>query len=121
MGTADHAGKSRLPGVAHCGCVLIVPRQLADRFALLVEHAAARLIEGGRLAWEVNTWAIVWRDHPELFAGYPCAFDASLFEGFQPGRLRAVSSLALARRAIGILLRPVGRLVNPAAWIRCGE
>ena len=101
------------------GGVLIVPRQLADRFALLVEQAAARLIEGGRLAWEVNTWAIVWRDHPELFAGYPCAFDASLFEGFQPGRLRAVSPLALAQRAICILLRQVNRLVNPAARIRC--
>ena len=101
------------------GCVLIVPRRLADRFALLVEQAAVRLIEGGRLAWEVNTWAIVWRDHPELFAGYPCTFDASLFEGFQPGRLRAVSPLALAQRAICILLRQVNRLVNPAARIRC--
>lgn len=103
------------------GGVLIVPRRLADRFALLVEQAAARLIEGGRLAWEINTWAIVWRDHPELFAGYPCVFNASLCEGFQPGRLRAVSSLALARRALGLLLRQVSRLVNPAAWIRCGE
>jgi hypothetical protein len=103
------------------GGVLIVPRQLADRFALLVEQAAARLIEGGRLAWEVNTWAIVWRDHPELFAGYPCVFNASLFEGFQPGRLRAFSFLALARRALGILLRRLSRFVNPAAWIRCGE
>jgi hypothetical protein len=103
------------------GGVLIVPRRLADRFAMLVEQAAARLIEGGHLAWEINTWVIVWRDHPELFAGYPYAFNASLFAGFQPGRLRAISSLALARRAVGILLRQGCRLVNPAAWIRSGE
>ena len=69
----------------HCaGGVLIVPRALADRFALLVEQAAARLIENGRLAWEVNTWAIVWQQNPELFTSYHCDHSAGLFEGFQP-------------------------------------
>jgi hypothetical protein len=97
------------------GGVFIVPRQLADRFASLVEQAAARLIESGRLAWEINTWAIVWRDHPELFVGYPCDFNASLFEGFQPRRPRVVASLALARRALGVLLRQIRRRVTPAS------
>jgi len=69
----------------HCaGGVLIVPRALADRFALLVEQAAARQIEDGHLAWEVNTWAIVWQQHPELFTSYHCDHSAGLFEGFQP-------------------------------------
>jgi len=69
----------------HCaGGVLIVPRALADRFALLVEQAAARLIENGRIAWEVNTWAIVWQQNPELFTSYHCDHSAGLFEGFQP-------------------------------------
>jgi hypothetical protein len=69
----------------HCaGGVLIVPRALADRFALLVEQAAARQIENGHLAWEVNTWAIVWQQNPELFTSYHCDHSAGLFEGFQP-------------------------------------
>ena len=69
----------------HCaGGVLIVPRALADRFALLVEQAAARLIENGHLAWEVNTWASVWQQNPELFTSYHCDHSAGLFEGFQP-------------------------------------
>jgi hypothetical protein len=69
----------------HCaGGVLIVPRALADRFALLVEQAAARQIENGHIAWEVNTWAIVWQQNPELFTSYHCDHSAGLFEGFQP-------------------------------------
>ena len=80
------SGEIRLdaPAWYFAGGVLIVPRALAERFAQLVEQAATRLIESGRLAWEVNTWSIVWRDHPELFTHYACDHNASLFDGFQP-------------------------------------
>lgn len=64
------------------GGVAIVPRHLAHAWHVLVEaEALTHLRETGQVTWEVNTWARVIQQHPQLFAVYPADHNEKLFTG----------------------------------------
>lgn len=73
------------PAWHFAGGVLIVPAKLAEEFhGLCLEAHDAILRESGVVAWEVNTWAVVAREYPTLFASYECDHNHTLFDHFQP-------------------------------------
>lgn len=68
----------------HCaGGVLAVPRNMASWLDMAVRIEAQRQIEAGQATWEVNTWANVWRLHPDWFDHWHCDHNGTLLAGYQ--------------------------------------
>ncbi|MFM9106259.1 MAG: hypothetical protein ACKOWF_06130 [Chloroflexota bacterium] len=55
---------------AFCGGMFILPRGLAAEFDRLALAGLAEFLARGRLAWEVNVWALVASRRPEFFQWY---------------------------------------------------
>jgi Bacterial protein of unknown function (HtrL_YibB) len=47
-------------------------------FAALTQKTCVNLIDQGKLMWEVNVWALIYLERPELFSPYRCNHNPSL-------------------------------------------
>ncbi|MGI9255063.1 MAG: FkbM family methyltransferase, partial [Thermomicrobiales bacterium] len=53
-----------------CGTLFLLPAAMAERFHALELEALDAFLAQGRLAWEVNVWAYLAGQHPEVFHWY---------------------------------------------------
>jgi hypothetical protein len=65
------------------GGLFTLPRNLGRWFSKEVERRTLKhLCATNCLTWEVNIWAELMRDNPELFAGWRCDHNETMFTGF---------------------------------------
>lgn len=61
-----------------CGGFFILPRALVSTFQTLSETSLSEFCLKGKIAWEVNVWAHIELEHPELFEWYAADHNNSI-------------------------------------------
>lgn len=65
------------------GGLLIMPDHLSGWFDAMVTNRTEKYIaSSGKLTWEVNVWASILRDHPDMFHTWQCDHNETMFSGF---------------------------------------
>jgi hypothetical protein len=61
-----------------CGGFFILPASLTNQFQTLSEKKLSELCQKNKLSWEVNVWALIEQEHPELFEWYAADHNNSI-------------------------------------------
>lgn len=95
-----------------CGGLLLVPKGCVDRFASAHKEQLEKCKTLNRLTWEVNLWAIMEMEHPDLFSWYSADHNDSMVNAPRPNSNKRIMLITMIKNESRIIKRLLGSVLN---------
>lgn len=95
-----------------CGGLILVPKGCVDRFAEAHKTQLAKCKTLCKLTWEVNLWAVMEQENPDLFYWYSADHNDSMVNAPRPGATKRVMLVSMIKNESRIIKRLLSSVLN---------